>query len=864
MNRRSKLNMTTILLFASLAALAFDFEALLPTNGDLLVSAFTSSSLLTSTPSSRSSFGQSSSSCNAIAGAAASFEEDLALTIKVIMDHQERLAALSPGQMLSEVADEAPAPAAVAKSPNSNELTPPMMPVTPFDDGVSPFEITTPIYYVNAQPHIGHAYTSVACDVMARYHRLSGRKVWFVSGTDEHGQKVEQSAEQKGVPPQQFVDEVSQSFRDLLELMNISNDKFVRTTDADHKQAAKHFWNLLKEKGYIYKGTYSGWYSVRDECFYNESELIDGKAPTGADVEWVAKEESYFFKLSAFQDKLLALYEEEEDFVGPATRKNEVVSFVKSGLLDLSVSRTSFSWGVPVPDDEEHVMYVWMDALTNYLTALGYPDETNESKMKEFWPASLHVVGKDILRFHAVYWPAFLMAADLPVPKRLFAHGWWTKDGNKISKSLGNVIDPVELVNTYGVDPVRFFFMSEVPFGNDGDYSDTSMVYKCNANLSNELGNLCQRVCLLVYKNCNQAIPFPTLNPATQKPDYTPEDVALLAAARKLRSETAVSVANQELHIYSRQMVRMVKDANKYIDEQAPWALKKTDPERMATVLYVLLEVLRYTAVLYQPLIPESANKILDQLTVPVHERTFAHLAHDDGDDQYALTPGTPMEQAVAVFPRFEVPGAEDEKGKDGATTSEAAAGSQKKQKIKKKQKNGKQQPNNAAANDVMDLSKLDIRVGVITKAWEHEDADKLFCEEINIGEETRQIASGLREHYQLPDLEGQRVLVLANLKSRKLVGFPSHGMVLCASKDDVVEFVEPPADAAIGERVYVQESQGDPATPNQVGKKKMLDLLLPDLKTDGDGTVTYKGDFLMTSAGPCRARTGLSDASVS
>jgi methionyl-tRNA synthetase len=285
-----------------------------------------------------------------------------------------------------------------------------------------------------------------ACDVIARFMRLSGREVFFLSGTDEHGQKVEKSAADKGMDPQDFVDSVSVNFRDLLDLLNISNDQFIRTTNAEHKAAVQHFWKTLVDKGYIYKGTYEGWYSVRDECFYNESELVDGKAPTGAEVEWVAKEESYFFKLSAFEDKLLEWYKECPDCIAPSSRRNEVLSFVEGGLKDLSVSRTSFKWGVPVPDDDDHIMYVWIDALTNYISALGYPHD--KENFEKFWPAQLHVVGKDILRFHAVYWPAFLMAAEIPLPKRLFAHGWWTKDGEKISKSLGNVIDPVELVET--------------------------------------------------------------------------------------------------------------------------------------------------------------------------------------------------------------------------------------------------------------------------------------------------------------------------------------------------------------------------------------------------------------------------------
>jgi methionine--tRNA ligase beta chain len=530
----------------------------------------------------------------------------------------------------------------------------------------------------------------------------------------------------------------------------------------------------------------------------------------------------------------LELYEATPDVIAPKSRKNEVISFVKGGLRDLSVSRTSFKWGIPVPDDEEHVMYVWIDALANYMSALGYPDESPAGNFAKFWPAGVHIVGKDILRFHAVYWPAFLMAAGLPVPKRVFAHGWWTKDGEKISKSLGNVIDPIELVDKYGVDPTRFFLMAGVPFGNDGDYSDTSMIFKCNANLANELGNICQRVCTLVYKNCDQAVPQPG--------DFTPEDAALLAAAKELRESSAKAVANQAIHQYAQAMVNMVKDANKYIDVMEPWKLNKTDPERMVTVLYVLMEVLRYTAILYQPLIPDSANKILDQITVPQDERTFAHL------ETSPIRSKAPMQQPVSVFPRFEVP--------------DEVMNGEKKKKTKKQAKKKKAQPQIIRE---IDISHLDIRVGVITKAWEHEEADKLICEEIDLGEESgpRQIASGLREYYNAADLQGQRVLVLSNLKTRKLVGFPSHGMVLCASTDDKTEFVEPPVDAVIGERISVDGFSGDPATENQVGKKKMLDKIFPDLKTNSDGVATYKGVSLTTDAGVCKAQTGLSGADV-
>lgn len=526
------------------------------------------------------------------------------------------------------------------KRPNASAIENPL--ATSFDDGKGPYYITSPIYYVNDKPHIGHAYTSTACDVVARYMRLSGREVFFLTGTDEHGQKVEAAAKARGTNPQDWVDQNSVSFRKLLEIMNISNDQFIRTTEPNHKASVQNFWNVLVENGFIYLGYYEGWYSVRDECFYTEMELVDGKAPTGADVEWVTKEPSYFFKLSAFQAKLLDYYEKHPQCIAPESRKNEVLAFVRGGLRDLSISRTSFTWGVPVPGDSDHVMYVWIDALANYISALGYPDVSEGSKFQKFWPASLHMVGKDILRFHAVYWPAFLMAAELPLPKRLFAHGWWTKEGEKISKSLGNVIDPVELVNKYGVDQTRFFLISDGSFGNDCDFSDLAMISKVNTNLANELGNLCQRTLSMVYKNCNKAVP-------TKVGPYSTEDEALLNRIKALSSVTGQAIAHQALHKYTDAIIAAVWDANKYVDTMAPWVLKKTDPERMDTVLYVLLEAIRQISILYQPVIPSASSAILDQLNVPKDERTFAHL----------LTPiklGASIMQPVGVFPRIEVP----------------------------------------------------------------------------------------------------------------------------------------------------------------------------------------------------------------
>jgi len=508
----------------------------------------------------------------------------------------------------------------------------------------APFYITTPIYYVNDKPHIGHAYTSLACDVMARFKRLDGYDVKFLTGTDEHGQKVEKSAQKKGVDPQAFTDAVSQNFQDLAAFMGYSNDDFIRTTQERHKKACAALWDRLVEKGDIYLGAYEGWYAVRDEAFYTEDETekkADGSRiakASGAEVEWV-EEPSYFFKLSAWGDKLLKFYEDNPDFILPKSRRNEVLSFVKGGLQDLSVSRTTFKWGVPVPKNDDHIMYVWLDALTNYLTAVGYPDE-GAAEYQRYWPASVHMVGKDILRFHAVYWPAFLMAADLPTPKRIFAHGWWTNEGQKISKSLGNVIDPIDLVHKYGLDQVRYFLLREVPFGNDGDFSHSAMISRMNSELANDLGNLAQRVLSMVFKNCEAAIPTAGT--------YSPDDQTMLDQAYDLvgvvRNKIDVQAFNEALEA----IWVVIRASNAYVDQQAPWKLKKEDPERMATVLYVLCEVIRNVALVLQPFMPDSMAKMLELLKIQ-DDACLLSYAGAAG----ALASGTSLDAPEGIFPRF-------------------------------------------------------------------------------------------------------------------------------------------------------------------------------------------------------------------
>lgn len=510
------------------------------------------------------------------------------------------------------------------------------------------FYITTPIYYVNDVPHIGHAYTSLACDVLARFKRLDGYQVYFLTGTDEHGQKVEKSAKARGIDPQSFTDEVSMHFRNLTKTMQFTNDDFIRTTEQRHKQGAQAFWKVLEEKGAIYKDRYAGWYSVRDEAYYPESELVNGKAPTGADVEWV-EEESYFFRLADYEARLLEFYASHPDFIQPESRFNEVVSFVKSGLKDLSISRTTFSWGIPVPGDEKHVMYVWLDALTNYLTALGYPNR-NDPKLKQFWFegkfSPVHIVGKDILRFHAVYWPAFLMAADLPVPHRIVAHGWWTNEGEKISKSIGNVIDPVKLVEEFGINPVRYFLMREVPFGRDGNYSREHLLNRTNAELANTIGNLAQRTLSMIQKQCEGKVP--TMGSLTK------EDQDLLALVHGNLGASGIDRHRAFIDAFRFDM--MLKDivdicikANEYIDQQAPWTLKKESPERMHTVLYTLAETIRCIGILLLPFLPEAAHRLLDQCSVVKEARSFEALSSAS-----RLQPGTPLPVPEGIFPRME------------------------------------------------------------------------------------------------------------------------------------------------------------------------------------------------------------------
>lgn len=510
------------------------------------------------------------------------------------------------------------------------------------------FYITTAIAYPNGTPHIGHAYEYIAADTLARFHRLDGEDVQFVTGTDEHGLKMQQTAEKEGITPRALADRNAAKFQELQDFLGSSYDRFIRTTDDDHRVASQAIWERMRDNGDIYLDSYAGWYSVRDEAFYqeDETEVVDGErrsVTTGTPVTWT-EEESYFFRLSAYQDRLLQLYKDNPEFVGPESRRNEVVSFVAGGLTDLSISRTTFDWGIPVPGDERHVMYVWVDALTNYLTAAGFPDVDSE-RFQQLWPADLHIIGKDISRFHAVYWPAFLMSAGVEVPKRVHAHGFLFNKGEKMSKSVGNVVDPYDLVDSFGLDTLRYFVLREISYGQDGSYSADGIITRKNTDLANEYGNLAQRSLSMVAKNLDGRMPALT--------DLTAEDEALIASARALLPAAREHLALQNLHLYLSDAWRVLSATNRYISEQEPWKLKKTDAARMAVVLAVVLEVVRIVTLLVQPVMPESTSRILDLLGVDADARTFASL-------DTPVAAGTELPAPAPVFPKHVEPAAED------------------------------------------------------------------------------------------------------------------------------------------------------------------------------------------------------------
>ena len=504
------------------------------------------------------------------------------------------------------------------------------------------YYITTAIPYANGPPHIGHAYERIATDAIARFKRLDGYDVLFVTGMDEHGQKMQRTAAREGLTPQELADRTAAQFAEIGAVLSAEADDVVRTTQPRHHVAACALWSRMAEAGDIYLSKYPGWYSVRDEAFFDESELIPGQdgtrlAPSGAPVEWV-EEESYFFRLSGYQDRLLKFYRDRPDFVVPAQYQNEIAAFVERSLADLSISRSTFNWGIPVPGDTRHVMYVWIDALANYITATGFPD--SKSARARFWPASAHVIGKDITRFHAIYWPAFLMSANLALPRQIVVHGFLFNRGEKMSKSVGNVIDPVALAEHYGADQLRYFLLRDVPFGQDGSYSHEAIVNRINADLANDLGNLAQRCLAMVAKNCSGVLPSP--GPLTEA------DRSILDRAMALPKKSHALMQDYSLHVILSEIWRVVGEANRYFASEEPWAKRKSAPERMHTILFVTADVLRIIAIMTQPFMPRAAGKLLDVLGVPEDARNFAFA-----ETMAGLSPGTQLPQPSPVFPRY-------------------------------------------------------------------------------------------------------------------------------------------------------------------------------------------------------------------
>jgi methionyl-tRNA synthetase len=513
-----------------------------------------------------------------------------------------------------------------------------------------PFYITTAISYPNGRPHIGHAYEAIATDAIARFQRQMGRDVFFLTGTDEHGLKMAQAARDRGMEPAELAGEMSSYFKKMDDILNVSYDRFIRTTEPEHHKASQAIWRAMVEKGDIYLGRYEGWYSVRDEAYYDEKELVladsgERLSPQGTEVEWTV-EESWFFRLSRYQQPLIDHYNANPAFIRPEARRNEVMRFVEGGLSDLSVSRTSFDWGVKVPGSDNHVMYVWVDALTNYITGVGYPD--GGEAWERYWPADVHIIGKDIIRFHAVYWPAFLMSAGIPLPKQVFGHGFLLHRGEKMSKSVGNVVDPLELADAFGVDQLRYFLLRDVTFGQDGSYSAEAIVNRVNADLANSFGNLAQRTLSFVAKNCDGVVPIGgKADPA--------DDELLATVASATRKEVCEAFTDLALSHGIEAWLRAVFACNQYIDAQAPWALRKTDPERMTAVLATLYVAIRDLAVAIRPIIPASADKLLDMMGIAEGERSFAAL--NDGESHARLAAsGFRLETPTPIFPRLEMP----------------------------------------------------------------------------------------------------------------------------------------------------------------------------------------------------------------
>jgi methionyl-tRNA synthetase len=668
------------------------------------------------------------------------------------------------------------------------------------------FYITTPIYYVNARPHIGHAYTTIACDTIARRHRMLGDETFFLTGTDEHGQKIERAAQAAGKPPQQLTDEVSAQFRALWDRMGLTYDDYIRTTSPRHKNGVQALWRKIRDNGFIYKDHYTGQYCVYDELYVDAAGPGAPCPECGRPTETV-QEENYFFKLSAFQDKLIQLYAEQPDFIRPETRRNEVMSFVRSGLRDLSISRSTFSWGIPVPDDPKHVIYVWLDALSNYITALGYGSD-DTSLYDKFWPADVHMIGKEIVRFHCVYWPAFLMAAGLPLPKSITAHGWLLFEENKMSKSRGNIVRAETILDVLGNDALRYFLLREIVFGQDGSFSFDALMQRYNADLANGLGNLASRTLTMITRYFKAEIPYPSVTAA-----HNSSDDAIAETARKTIAEFGTLFDQFQFSRALEVAWGLVSAVDKYIVENEPWALgEKQDEEsrsRLATVLYTSAEALRIVTVLAYPVIPEAAAKIWLQLGLG-DIRTFQLLELTWGQLQL----GTKLGKVEPVFPRADKSTVDRMQKIEDGGRSDAAPVATEAQPQTKAETPGQfathavpPAAKSPAVSDgkitIDDFAKIELRVGLVKVAERVPKSDKLLRLEVDLGTEVRQVLAGIAEAYAPETLVGRKVVIVANLAPRKMRGLESNGMIVAASleggKPVLASFLE---DVPIGARL--------------------------------------------------------------
>lgn len=631
-------------------------------------------------------------------------------------------------------------------------------------DCKKPFYITTPIYYPSTKLHIGNTYTTVAADAIARFKRLTGYDVMFLTGTDEHGQKIQRIAEEKGITPIEHVDEIVAGIKDLWKMMNISYDKFIRTTDDYHVKAVQDIFKKLYDQGDIYKSSYEGWYCTPCESFWTDTQLVNGNCPDcGRPVE-KSKEEAYFFKMSKYADRLIQYIEEHPDFIQPESRKNEMLNnFLRPGLQDLCVSRTSFTWGIPVSFDEKHVIYVWIDALSNYITALGYGQE-NQELYKKFWPADVHLIGKDILRFHTIYWPIMLMALGLELPKQVFGHGWLLVDGGKMSKSKGNVVDPVVLVNMFGADAVRYYLLREIPFGSDGLFNNEIFIKKVNTDLANDLGNLLSRTIAMVYKYFDGVIQAPTCKEAI---DDELINLALSTPGKVEASIDALKIPEALESIWT-----LISRANKYIDETTPWILAKDEEkkERLGTVLYNLLETLRFVSVMISPFLTETSVKINDQLNTKV--TTWESLKEFNG-----TVAGDKVVKGDVIFPRIDV----EEKLAELEALKPAPVKPANEELVK-----------NPIKEEITidDFDKIDLRVVKVLECEPVKKAKKLLKLKVDLGGEERQVISGIAQYYKPEELVGKYVVLVANLKPVKLRGELSQGMILAAAPSDDSELL--------------------------------------------------------------------------